>query len=87
MKEFNLKWGPDDSQAYVMHKKVIVDSGTSFLLLPRDDLDNLLAEITAKTQMNFLMDIIPYAWCSEEQYNKFPDMQFTIDGNVYFLPK
>lgn len=69
MQEFHLKWSPNDLKSYNMKRKVIVDSGTSFLLLPLDDLTELLEEITEKTEMKFLMDIIPYAWCSEDQYN------------------
>ena len=87
MSEFHLKYGPHDTRNQNYRRDVIVDSGTSFVLLPTNDLYDLLDGIEQESGMLFIIDIIPYTWCSEDQYNMFPDMRFTIDNSVYFLPK
>ena len=52
-----------------MRRNLIVDSGTSFLLLPLNDLKELLEVIEFETHLQFMIDIIPYSYCSQEQYN------------------
>ena len=89
MQSFDLRWKEPSkaNRQLSMRRDLIVDSGTSFLLLPLHDLKALLDVFEEDSKMQFQIDVIPYAWCTEEQWATFPDMQFTIDGNIYFLPK
>ena len=52
-----------------MRRDIIVDSGTSFLLLPLKDLKVVLAALEEETAMEFMIDVIPYSWCTEEQWS------------------
>ena len=89
MQSFDLRWKESSkaNRQLSMRRDLIVDSGTSFLLLPLHDLKALLDVFEEDSKMQFQIDVIPYAWCTEDQWATFPDMQFTIDGNIYFLPK
>jgi len=87
MQSFELSWGQNGTKSLNMRRDLIIDSGTSFLLLPLQYLKILLDSIAEESGMEFMIDVIPYAWCSDEQWSKFPDMQFEIDGSTYFLPK
>merc|ERR1711971_308553 len=31
--------------------------------------------------------LVRYAWCTEAQYNAFPDIQFSLNGNKFTMPK
>ena len=68
-------------------RSIIVDSGTSFNLIPQQDLDILLKEFEKQLGFNFLYDIIPYTLCTVAESKKFPDLHFNIDGTIYTLPR
>jgi len=67
-------------------QKIIVDSGTSFLLIPSEDRAEFLSYLSKDL---FCMDYsnLPFCYCNEDQYEKFPDLRLTIDGNHYYIPK
>ena len=64
-------------------KQIIVDSGTSFILMPIDSLRTLLSSLP----FIFIMDLLPFTPCSELDLLKFPDLVFTIDGFHYIIPR
>ena len=66
-------------------RKIIVDSGTSFLLMPERDRK---AFIQYLSQHLFCMEAtLPFCYCDEHQYQSFKDIRLTIDSKNYFLPK
>lgn len=67
-------------------QRIIVDSGTSFLLMPYQDRAEFLEHLKEDF---FCMDYstIPFCYCTDEQYELFPDMRLTIDGKNYYIPK
>uniref|UniRef100_A0A7S3CSQ4 Peptidase A1 domain-containing protein n=1 Tax=Strombidium rassoulzadegani TaxID=1082188 RepID=A0A7S3CSQ4_9SPIT len=68
-------------------KPVIVDSGTSFLLMPKGELLAFLKFIQRKVGIDFKLDVIPMGECTVEQYEQFPDLVMVIDGVQYTVPR
>ena len=68
-------------------KHIIVDSGTSFFLMPKEDREVLLAHLKEERGIVCIDKSIPICYCTDYHYNKFPDLQFTIEGQDYYLPK
>lgn len=66
---------------------VIVDSGTSFLLMPLAERNAFVDFLYAEQEIFCLNSNIPVCFCSESQYESFPDLAFNIDGENYFIPK
>lgn len=68
---------------------MIVDSGTSFLMLPHQDVEMFINYMNFEQGMGCvnLKDGITCA-CMEENYmDWFPDFTLKIGGKPYFIPK
>ena len=68
--------------------KVIIDSGTSFLLLPTEDFAMLTAEFAA----NFSCAMNPFynlygCFCDDDEFAAYPDINVQIDNSFYVLTK
>lgn len=68
-------------------RDLIVDSGTSFNLMPENDLNKILSYFESSMNLNFIMDVVPYTICSLNQSASFPDLHFKIDDTYYTLPR
>ena len=68
-------------------RRLIVDSGTSFNLMPETDLTKLLSYFESSLNLQFTFDMVPYAVCSHNQSDSFPDLHFKIDSTYYTLPR
>ena len=67
---------------------MIVDSGTSFFLMPKNDRSQLFNFLRNETDVYCYESSIMVCYCDDRQYNNsFPDFTFSIDGVKYFLPK
>ena len=70
-------------------KPIIIDSGTSFIMMPVQDRDTMLLQFWEK--IDIYCDVSSaYPSCvlkQEQTFSDFPDMKFTIDGQSYFLPR
>ena len=69
----------------------IVDSGTSYLLMPEKDFNNLLKYLSSSNGMNFRPlssnGMINYAACSYEEYLLLPDLEVQLNSYVYTMPR
>lgn len=66
-------------------KLLIVDTGTSFNLLPPKDFDTVKSMVETRTGIKF-MGTSYMGVCSDEQYNLLEDFSFQIDGITYTMP-
>lgn len=67
------------------NKKLIVDSGTSFLLMPSSDRKTFVKMIEEKTGSYCMENSLPI--CSCKNIQNFPDLIFNVDGTEYLVPK
>ncbi len=69
--------------------QAIVDTGTSYVLLPTSDYEFVIKYITSSKICgpDKLNNNITFCICSDEQYSTFPDFKIQIDNYVYRLPK
>ena len=62
-------------------KKIIIDSGSSFIMMPKSDADvfmlNLEKQLGLQCQYTAA---VPICNCNDDQYLNFPDLKFVIDG-------
>lgn len=85
--------GPENADNFTKYpfgqnKPAIVDSGTSFLLMPPDDRKQLINYLRNEQGLYCMEEAIAACWCTSYQYeNSFPDFTFHIDGKKYFMPK
>ena len=63
---------------------IIVDSGTSFVLMGEQDRAIFLEHLYQDRAIYCHNDFIADCYCDET--TEFPDIKFTIDGQDYFLP-
>ena len=70
---------------YGKDKKLIVDSGTSFLLMPRSDRQAFVKMIEDTTGSYCIDNSLPI--CSCKNLSNFPDLIFNVDGTEYLVPK
>lgn len=69
-------------------QKIIVDSGTSFLLMPEDDRAKFMHQLEKNSGLYCEDGPLPVCFCSESEYQtSFPDLNFTISGVNYYVPK
>ena len=69
-------------------RDVIIDSGTSYFLMPTSDLILLRNSLRENIGILFTdFGAIQTGSCSSDQFNQIPDLRFSIDGTKYFLPK
>lgn len=64
--------------------KIIVDSGTSYNLMPTDDIKKLIEAYQDNLGIECKLDIIPICTCGNYEW---PDLRYTIDGKDYFLTR
>ena len=76
-----------DKQYLFPGRSLIVDSGTSFNLMPENDLFKLLSYFESSIGLQFELDVVPYAVCTRDQADQFPDLHFKIDQTYYTLPR
>ena len=69
--------------------KVIVDSGTSYLLMPTDDFRNFAQYFLDRTTcwIDSNMYNLFVCNCDANSYQEYPDLVITIDGHQYTLTK
>ena len=62
-------------------KKIIIDSGTSFILMPKSDIEVFMLNLEQQLDLECLSTAaVPICYCSDDQYLNFPDLKFVIDG-------
>ena len=66
---------------------LIVDSGTSYLLMPQYDLRNFVSYLSQETGLKCIFKVVPICDCSYEQFKQLPDLRFVIGGVSYHVPK
>lgn len=69
-------------------RRGIVDSGTSYTLVPKVDYDRLLKHLEDTYAFDFM--IVPagaVCGCNDFSYKHFPDLHFQIDDKDYVLPR
>ena len=76
----------EERDLFYTKKDVIVDSGTSFFLMPDSDLNTYLDALKEKTGISFEVDTVPQGTCTYDQVMSIPDIEFTIDQTKYLLP-
>ena len=73
----------------VSHEEVIVDSGTSYLIMPPTNFMEVY-DLLRQTHVCFLsnagMTFIS-CFCTDEDYENFPDLTYNIDGTDYKIPR
>ena len=67
----------------------VVDSGSSFLLMPEDYFWNFYAEITKTENTICWIDFNNTIFCKFDKlsYNKLPELEFEIGGKQYRVPR
>jgi hypothetical protein len=65
--------------------KIIVDSGTSYFLMPKKDRDLFLEYLKESRGIKCHSESIPRCECDENA--EYPDLIFNINGTHYFIPK
>ena len=79
--------GSSGSQFFGRNQKIIVDSGTSYILMPARERDRFVKSL--KDDKGILCEDEKLPICECNQYpekNDFPDLKFTIDGQTYSMP-
>jgi len=79
---FDQKFSIGNSQT------IIVDSGTSYLLMPHKEREKFYKYITQ--EKGYICRNSDTIACWAKHYNdvnSFPDLVFTINGKSYFIPK
>ena len=68
-------------------KKIIVDSGTSFLLMPKTDLKQLIHFMESEVNMLCFNMAVPVCTCTDSQFNDIPDLVLRLNDTKYFIPR
>jgi len=72
---FTFTNGTEHYWAMGASRPAIVDSGTSFILMPLNDTKIFLKELAARLNVTFTLSIIPIVKnCSEATREQFPDL-------------
>ena len=70
------------------NQTIIVDSGTSFILMPKDERKKLFKYLTELKKFTCNDGLIISCYAFDPGYLKyFPDLMFTINNKTYFIPK
>jgi len=72
------------------NRNILVDSGTSFVLMPKDDLYKLMDFLSRKYDITCQLTILAHcALASGEAttVDMFPDLRFVLDGFDYYMPR
>lgn len=83
-----IKFSNDIEEWSFGFRRGIVDSGTSYTLIPKVDYDRLIQHLRETYKFDFM--IMPsgaMCGCTEFSYNYFPDLHFQIDDKEYILPR
>lgn len=72
-------------------KGVVLDSGTSFIITPTEDYDNIINYLSYDLGFQF-DDVsestdVKQTYCTEADYERFPDLWFKINDTNFKLPK
>jgi hypothetical protein len=95
MDKMSFKFGDNDEDAWSTHnKQIIIDSGTSFNLMPSDDLKPMLEQIEENMDIQCELDVIPICGCPGDPDDEatigvddFPDLKYVMEGETYFIPR
>ena len=56
--------------------------------MPKPDMEIFMKTLENSLDLECLKSAaVPICYCSDDQYNNFPDLKFVIDGTPYFVPK
>lgn len=85
MDKMSLKLGGD---TWSKHQEVaIIDSGTSFNLMPTPDVKEMLTFLEEKLDIQCTLDIVPICECGWGGVEAWPDFEYVIDGKKFYLPR
>jgi hypothetical protein len=78
-----------DHDFLIESNQVIMDTGTSYILLPMEDyLEVALSFTTLYTcSFNPAYGFLFSCGCTDKEYESYPPFEFEIDGDVYTLEK
>lgn len=68
-------------------RRIIIDSGTSFNLMPQGDAEIFMKSIEKTMEVQCKIKIVPFCGCTEEQAENWPDLEYTMDGKKFFIPR
>lgn len=71
-------------------RKILVDSGTSFILMPKADLMKFLDFLKRKHNLSCYITILAHCSLTSGEpttVDKFPDLKYTLDGFDYYIPR
>jgi hypothetical protein len=74
----------DPNKALGMGQKIIVDSGTSYFLMPYNDRRELVRMLNANG-VRCRNGRLAYCICPKDE-SRWPDIKMTINGKNYFIP-
>jgi saccharopepsin len=66
---------------------IIIDSGTSFLLMPLYERNKLMEYLENTTGIECNNDELLTCQCSNQSYRLLPDLAFNFNGSQYFIPR
>ena len=68
---------------------VVVDSGSSYILMPRTHFNTFLREIQNSANIECYVDFYNTVYCryNPEEFVLLPELNFTVDGKVYRVPR
>lgn len=71
----------------VSNKKIIIDSGTSFILMPTADIRSMVIQMMRSLNIQCVLKIVPICRCPDGGKNDFPDLHYNMGGKSYYIPK
>jgi len=71
----------------IKNKKIIIDSGTSFILMPTKDITGMVNQMAKSLNIQCVLKIVPICQCPDAGKDAFPDLHYNMDGESYFIPK
>ena len=77
--------GTDGSKILGKDQKIIVDSGTSYILMPQKERKKFVQYLYDDKGIKCEEEDLPICECDINK-NQFPDLKFTIDGVSYVIP-
>ena len=94
MDGFGFSWVQNQAEYWSIQNKIIVDSGTSFVLMPPSDYKMTIDYINSRLGTSFRSNDMfgqissyPSSTCTKAQIDQMPDMIFVLEGQVYTVPK
>lgn len=68
-------------------KTAIIDSGTSFNLMPTQDVKEMVKFLEESLNIQCTLDMVPICECGAGGTEAWPDFEYIIDGQTFFLPR